>query len=147
MISNRSKGIRHLVVICQCILVTIGFWVWLLLCHSLPIDLGFIYRYLIYNECVLLGLLVGSLGFTSDVGLYTPDVVETGRRACRQLSGALFSLLLYLVATHDNYISRLFFFSFLPFLFLILFTSNRLLPSLLGRSTLRRGLEQKVQIG
>ncbi len=144
MISDRRRGIQDLVLLSQCVLVTLAFWLWLPLCYYLPFDRGVISRYLIYNGFVLLGLVLGSRTLRTDVGLRVPGLEETSRRSFRQLGATLFYFLLYLVAAHDARISRLFFFSFLPWLFVVLFTTNRYLPGLIGGLTFRKGIEQKV---
>lgn len=144
MISDRNKGIEHLVLILQCLLVTIAYWVWFSLCYHLPIDRTEIYRYLVYNEFVLLGLLVGSRPFRASSGLQAQSIEEIGRRSFRQLGGTLFYLLLYLVAARDASISRLFFFTFVPMLYVVLFGSNSLLPGWVGHLTFKRDFIQKV---
>lgn len=144
MISDRNRGVQQLVLISQCILVTVAFWIWLFLCYYLPIDRDVIARYIVYNEFVLLGLLVGSRPWRPNVGLHLPGFEETNRRSFRQLGATLFYLLIYLVAARDERISRGFLFSFIPLLYLILFFTNRRLPALIGRLTFRQGQEQKV---
>jgi putative colanic acid biosynthesis UDP-glucose lipid carrier transferase len=144
MISDRRRGIQHLVLLSQCILVTLAFWSWFFLCYHLPIDHAAIGRYLIYNEFVLLGLLIGSGPLRVDAGLHTPSFEEINRRSFRQLGTTLFYLLLYLVAAHDAHISRLFFFTFIPLLYLVLYATNRFLPAPLGHLIFRRALQQKV---
>jgi hypothetical protein len=144
MISDRNRGIQNLVLVCQCVLVTVAFWLWLVLCYYQPIDHQVITRYIVYNEFVLLGLLMGSRPFRPEVGLHTRGFEEVNRRSFRQLGATLFYLLLYIVAARDEKISRLFLFSFIPLLYLVLFTTNRYLPGLLGHLTFRRGQLQKV---
>lgn len=144
MISERNEGITNLVLLCQCILATVGFWIWFLLWYYLPIDRDVVNCYVIYNGFVLLGLLVDSRHSIPVVGLHISNLEETSRRTFQQLGSTLFYLLLYIVAAHDARISRLFFFSYIPLLYVILFASNRFLPSFLGWLALRRGTEQKV---
>jgi len=144
MISDRNRGIQNIVLVCQCILVTVAFWIWLLLCYYLPIDHQVVTRYIVYNEFILLGLLIGSRPFRPEVGLHTPGFEQINRRSFRQLGMTLFYLLLYIVAARDERISRLFLFSFVPLFYLVLFISNRYLPRLIGRFTFRRGHLQKV---
>jgi len=144
MISDRSRGIHDLVLICQCVLVTAAFWIWLPLGYDLPINRAIVNRHVVYNAFVLLGLVVGSRTLRTDVGLHVPGLEETSRRSFRQLSATLFYFLLYLVAAQGAQISRLFFFSFVPLLFVVLFATNRYLPRLIGGLTFRKGMEQKV---
>jgi exopolysaccharide biosynthesis polyprenyl glycosylphosphotransferase len=144
MISDRRKGIQNLVLTCQCILVTGAFWLWFPFCYTLLIDRATINRYLIYNLFLLLGLVVGFRPFRSSLGMHTPGFEETSRRSLRQFAATLFYLLLYVVAARDVDISRFFFFSFMPLLYVILFASNRFLPGVLGRLTFRKEMVQKV---
>lgn len=144
MISDRSRGIYSLVLLCQCVLVTAAFWLWLLLCSNVPIDRHLIDHHLVYNLFLLLGLVVGSRTLRMDFGLHVPGLEETGRRSFRQLSATLFYFLLCLVAARDSQMSRLFVFSFIPLLFAVLFVTNRQLPRFLGHLTFRKGMEQKV---
>jgi putative colanic acid biosynthesis UDP-glucose lipid carrier transferase len=144
MISDRRRGIQHLVLLCQCILVTLAYWIWFFLCDHLPIDHAAIGRYLIYNEFVLLGLIIGFGSLHVDAGIHTPSFEEINRRSFAQLCTTLFYLLLYLVAAHDAAISRLFLFTFIPVLYLVLYAANRFLPSLIGHLTFRQALRQKV---
>jgi exopolysaccharide biosynthesis polyprenyl glycosylphosphotransferase len=144
MISDRSKGIQNLVLVAQCVLVSAAFWLWLPLCWDAPITREIVNRFLIYNLFVLLGLIVGSRTLRTDMGLRVPGFEETTRRSFRQLGGTLFYFLLYLVAARETQMSRLFFFSFVPLLFIVLFATNRYLPRFIGDLTFRKGMEQIV---
>ena len=126
MISERTIGIRHILLLCQCVLVTVCFWIWMLFCHYFHIDRELITRYIVYNGFVLLGLLMGSRRVQQTDGVRTPGFEEANRCSFRQLGATLFYLLLYLVAAQDARISRRFLFSFVPLLYLILFTTNRI---------------------
>ncbi len=144
MLSDRSKGIQNLVLACQCGLVTAAFWVWMPLCYRGPVDHGLINRHLTYNLFILLGLIVGAWTVRTDFAFQVPGLDEAGRRTLRQLGITLFYFLLYLVAAQQTQISRLFFFSFIPVLFLVLYTTNRHLPRFIGAWTFRKRLKQKV---
>jgi len=144
MIPDRNRGIQNLVLLCQCMLVTTAFWSWLWLCYSLPTDYQGITHYVVCNAFVLLGLLMGSKALQPDAGLHIPGFEESNRRSFRQLGLTLFYLLLYLVAVQFAKISRLFLFSFIPLLYLILFVTNRLLPRLMGRLIFRKAQKQQV---
>ena len=80
----------------------------------------------------------------SFIGFGPRSCEKTSLRAARQLGCALFFLLLLLVFSPGNEISRVFFASFLPWLYLILFASDRFLPRLVGRFTFRRESEQRL---
>ncbi len=144
MISDRSKGIQNVVLLSQCLLVSAAFWLWLRLCSAAPFDTRFINVHLVYNLFLLLGLVVGSRTLRTDVGLRVPGLEESTRRSFRQVGATLFYFLLYLVAAQQVQVSRLFVFSFIPLLFVVLFATNHLLPRWLGRLSFGKGMEQKV---
>lgn len=144
MISDRSRGINTLVLLSQCILVTAAFWLWFLLCHYPSIVPGAIARHLVYNEIILVGLLLGTRSYPLEVSLQKANFEVISRRSFMQFGTALFCLLFYLVAAHDTLISRLFFFTFAPVFLALLLATNRFLPSLLGELTFRPELRQKV---
>lgn len=144
MLSDRSKGIQRLVLLCQCLLVTIVFWSWFRFWGHIRSDGETLTRYLIYNEFVLLGLVFGYWRSRTGCCVHGRSVEETVRHSVRQLTMTLFFLLLYLAAAPGERISRLFFFSFIPLLYLVLLASNYFLPSFLGRLVFGRGQKQKV---
>jgi putative colanic acid biosynthesis UDP-glucose lipid carrier transferase len=144
MISDRTKGIQNLVLLCQCVLVSAAFWLWLLLCSDVPLNRGVVNQQLIDNLFLLLGLVVGSRTLRTEFGLRVPGLEEASRRSFKQVGASLFYLLLFLVAAREGQTSRLFFFSFIPLLFIVLFASNRYLPHALGRLTFRENMTQRV---
>jgi putative colanic acid biosynthesis UDP-glucose lipid carrier transferase len=144
MISDRTKGVQNLVLLCQCLLVTAAFWVWFFLCYDLPVDPARVNHHLIYNLFVLLGIVVGARTLRTDLFLRLPGADETTRRTVRQLGFTLFYLLLYLVAVQSTQISRVFLFSFLPLLFLILFITNRVLPPKIGKLSYYKDTREQV---
>jgi exopolysaccharide biosynthesis polyprenyl glycosylphosphotransferase len=144
MISDRVKGVKNLVLISQCCLVTAAFWAWFLLCYDPPMGASRLNQHLIYNLFVLLGLVVESRSLRSELNLRLPAFEETARRSIRQLGVTLFYLFLYLVAEQSVHISRFFLFSFIPLLFLILFFTNHLLPRKLGQFSYYKKMRQSV---
>jgi putative colanic acid biosynthesis UDP-glucose lipid carrier transferase len=144
MISDRNRGIQRLVLICLVLLVTVSFWIWFFLCNFLPITRELLGRYLIYNEFILIGLLVGTWALPIELGFHSGKYEVIGRRSLRQLGSALLYLLLYLAASHDTSVSRLFLFSYIPLLYVVLFAGNRFLPPLLGFLTFRCEMVRKI---
>ncbi len=128
MISDRTKGVRNLLLISQCCLVTAAFWGWFFLCYEHPVMFSRVNRHIIYNFFILLGLVVEARSLRSALNLRMPAVEETGRRSMRQLGYAMFYLFLFLVAEQSTNISRVFLFSLIPLLYLILFFTNQILP-------------------
>ncbi len=146
MISDRSKGIQNLVVVCQSVLVSAALWLWAPLCDDAVIDHKFVNRHLLYNLFLLLGLIIGSRTMRTELGLRVPGLDEAARRSIRQLGAAFFYFLVYVVAARDAELSRMFVFSFIPLLFLVLFATNRLLPPVLGKLTFKRHAYEKVVV-
>lgn len=144
MISDLSRGLNWLVLISQCLLVTAAFWIWFLLCYYPSIAPGDIARHLLYNEFILVGLLLGTRSSPFGGSLHGERFEVISQRSFRQFGTALFYLLIYIVAVHDTLISRLFFFTFAPVLLAILLATNRFLPALVSNLTLRPELRQKV---
>lgn len=144
MVSNRSEGVKSLVLLCQGCTVTVAFWIWLFLCYDHPIDAKCINLHLVYNLFIMLGLAVEARSLPAELNLRFPAFEETARRSIRQMGVTLFYLLLFLVAEPGANISRLFLFSFIPVLFLILFVTNRVLPQKLAVSSYRKQARQQV---
>jgi hypothetical protein len=143
MISDRSRGINTLVLLSQCILVSAAFWFWFLLCHYPSFVPGATARHLVYNEIILVGLLLGTRSYPLEVSLQKASFEVISRRSFMQFGTALFCLLFYLVAAHDTLISRLFFFTFAPVFLALLLATNRFLPALLGDLTFRPELSKR----
>jgi len=143
MVFDRNKGIRRLVILGECSLATLAFWIWIGLWWRFPESLSPVARYLIYNELMLLGLISVSWPSAKSAGIRTPTREETNHFTVRQLGGALFYLLLSIIAAQDGSLCR-FLLSFIPLLYLILFASNRFLPGCLGRLTFPQRSQEKV---
>lgn len=144
MISDRTKGVRNLLLISQCFLATAAFWGWFMLCYEHPITVSQVNRHIIYNFFLLLGLVVEARSLRSALNLRLPAFEETGRRAMRQLGYAMFYLFLFLVAEQSTNISRIFLFSLIPLLFLILFFTNQILPAKINELSYSKQLRQKL---
>ena len=144
MISDRTRGVNTLVLVSQCLLVTAAFWLWFLLCYYPSIEPGATARHLVYNEIILVGLLLGTRSSPLGVSLHKASFDVIIRRSLQQFGTALFYLLIYIVAIHDTVISRLFFFTFAPVFLALLLATNRFLPALVGNLTFRAELREKV---
>jgi putative colanic acid biosynthesis UDP-glucose lipid carrier transferase len=66
------------------------------------------------------------------------ELLRPHRLSLRQTIASIGLLVLYLVATKDAFISRIFFFNFVPWLYVVLLFSHYYLPSLLARGIFRR---------
>jgi lipopolysaccharide/colanic/teichoic acid biosynthesis glycosyltransferase len=144
MIPHRARGLQLLLLLCQCAIVTGAFWTWFLLRYYRMADWTVVSRHLVYSAFVLLGLILGYWRSGAALAIARPTIAQSSRRSLGQLGGTLFLLLLYLAAAHDAQFSRLFLFTFIPLLYIMLFACNRYLPALLGHFAFRRGQKQKV---
>src|SRR5437868_15065122 len=117
MLTQRSEVLRRLLLICQ-ICITAGlFWigVWVMVKFYSPgCELTW-RRYSIYCVLLVLGLTLEYLGRDSsrDYPLQT-DLLREHRVSLRQAVVSFGTLLIYLIATTDGFISLGFFFYFVP---------------------------------
>src|SRR5271165_5968262 len=120
MISHRSIGIRSSALVCQLLMVTCSFWVWLFIWQTaLFDDREMMKRYLLYNEFLLVGLLFGWNRKREASGLHH-EWVGAIRQSFRQTAFGIFGVFLVVFALQDAMVSRSFFFSYIPWLYLTL---------------------------
>ncbi|MBC8096522.1 MAG: exopolysaccharide biosynthesis polyprenyl glycosylphosphotransferase [Akkermansiaceae bacterium] len=134
MLATRSKGIAKVGIACQGLVVSLGFWLWL------PISQGHwdiwtlnLPRYGLYNAVLLIGIAFAYVTAANNRWFSQLAFSVCHRHAFRQTSFATGLLLLLLAGERDLTISRIFLFSFLPFLYGILVATQRFLPPLLQR--------------
>ena len=111
MLTQRSEGLRRLLLICQ-IWLTVGlFWlgVWLMVNFYSPGGHLTWRRYSIYCVLLVLGLTFEYLGRDSsrDYPLRT-DLLQEHRVSLRQTITGIGTLVIFLIATKDGFISRAF---------------------------------------
>jgi len=128
MVNHRTIGIRALTLFWQLVTVTLCFWIW----YSLWQDSSFdehanLQRYLLYNEFLLIGIVFAS-GNHDETGGSKNEWVLACRRSGRQALFGFFCVFVAVFAMKDNWISRSFFFSYLPWLYASLLFTNLLLP-------------------
>jgi putative colanic acid biosynthesis UDP-glucose lipid carrier transferase len=132
MVNQRSVGIRGSNLACQVALVTASFWGWLFIWQStLFAQPSALQRYLLYCEFLLVGIVL-SWGIKPEGSGSSHDWVLASRRSLRQALAGLFSVLAVVFALQDKGISRSFFFSYIPWLFLTLLFSNYFVPRVLA---------------
>jgi len=136
MLTQRSEGLRRLLLICQ-IWITAGlFWlgVWVMVKFYSPGGGLTWRRYSIYCVLLVLGLTLEFLGRDSsrDYPLQT-DLLREHRVSLRQTVASIGMLVIYLIATKDGFISRVFLFNFVPCFYLALLFSHHYLPPFLAR--------------
>jgi exopolysaccharide biosynthesis polyprenyl glycosylphosphotransferase len=134
MIATRSQGIAKLGIACQCVVVSLGFWLWL------PLSQGHwkywslnLQRYELYNAVVLIGISLAYATAKDRSWFSQLAFFPAHHQALRQTSFAAGLLLLLLAGERDQTISRLFLFTFLPVLYGILVVTLRLFPPLLQK--------------
>jgi putative colanic acid biosynthesis UDP-glucose lipid carrier transferase len=134
MITSRSRGIAKLGTACQCAVVSLGFWLWL------PVSQGSwriwdlnVQRYMIYNAVVLIGIILAYATAAGRSWFSQLAFFPAHRQALRQTGFAAGLLFFVLTGERDATISRLFLFTFLPLLYVILVVTQRFFPALLQK--------------
>jgi putative colanic acid biosynthesis UDP-glucose lipid carrier transferase len=147
MVSQRTEGLYRLFLLCQIVMVAVLFWcgVWIMVTFYSPsADLTW-RRYSIYCGMLVFGMLIEA--FTRSKNYFMQnELLRPHRLSLRQTVASVGMLVLYLIATKDAFISRVFFFNFVPWLYVALLFSHYYLPSLLARGIFRRE-ERTVLVG
>ena len=134
MISQRTSGLNAVLALCQMVLVPLLFWAEVVLI-LIVYGGGLIsaHSYLLYCAVVLLGLLIEMLSNKRlESGTIHRDFLGAHNLSLRQTLFSAGLLLVYVVATKDRIISRVFIAYFVPSLYVVLFLTNRFLPRVLG---------------
>jgi exopolysaccharide biosynthesis polyprenyl glycosylphosphotransferase len=139
MVTQRTEGLYRVFVLCQIVIVAILFWfgVWIMVTIYSPSAELTWRRYSIYCGVLVLGMCLEALSRSKNYFLQD-ELLRPHRLSLRQTIASVGLLVLYLVATKDAFISRIFFFNFVPWLYVILLFSHYYLPSLLARGIFRR---------
>src|SRR5581483_7963103 len=146
MIGNRSIGLRTLALLCQLVLVTASFWVWLFIWQpALFVEFESVKRYLLYHEFLLIGILF-SWGRRQEPPGGLHEWVGAMRQSFRQTLVGLFWVFLILFALQDAVLSRTFFFSYIPWLYLTLLFSNYFVPRSLSQWAFSGDREERVAL-
>src|SRR3954470_1332808 len=140
MVTQRTEGLYRLFVLCQIVLVALLFWfgVWIMVTFYAP-ALGTLTwrRYSIYCGVLVLGMALEALSRSRNY-LWRDELLRPHRLSLRQTIASVGLLVIYLVATKDAFISRIFFFNFVPWLYVALLFSHHYLPGVLARTIFRR---------
>src|SRR5437016_4388271 len=139
MLTQRTEGLYRLFLFCQIIIVAALFWlgVWIMVTfysEGGPLTWG---RYSIYCGMLVLGLTLETLSRSKNLFLQI-ELLRPHRLSLRQTAASIGLLVLYLVAAKDAFISRVFLFNFVPWLYIVLLFSHYYLPSLLSWGIFRR---------
>jgi exopolysaccharide biosynthesis polyprenyl glycosylphosphotransferase len=126
--------------------VTGFYWLYLLALEFSIKPSGYSYeRYITYNLAAIIALAFCALNSGEKIQhLLLCDFQSNHRGAFHDTTIAGAAILLVLVATKDLVISRIFLFTFLPLLYVVLFFSHRFIPKILVRSFFSNGHVQKA---
>ena len=139
MVTQRTEGLYRLFLFCQIVIVAVLFWfgVWIMVTFYSPGGELTWRRYSIYCGVLVLGMVLEALSRSKNYFLQN-ELLRPHRLSLRQTVASIGLLVLYLIATKDAFISRIFFFNFVPWLYVALLFSHYYLPSLLARGIFRR---------
>src|SRR5437870_2722119 len=140
MVTQRTEGLYRVFLFCQIIIVAALFWigVWIMVTFYSPSAGALTWgRYSIYCGMLVLGLALETLNRSKNFFLQN-ELLRPHRLSLRQTAASVGLLVLYLVAAKDAFISRVFLFNFVPWLYIALLFSHYYLSSLLPRGIFRR---------
>src|SRR5437016_7648074 len=139
MVTQRTEGLYRAFLFCQIIIVAALFWfgVWIMVTFYSPGGALTWGRYSIYCGMLVLGLMLETLSRSKNFFLQN-ELLRPHRLSLRQTAASIGLLVLYLVAAKDAFISRVFLFNFVPWLYIALLFSHYYLPSLLAWGIFRR---------
>ena len=136
MVTQRTEGLYRLFLLCQIVLVALLFWfgVWIMVTFQSGGGELTWRRYSIYCVVLVLGLTMESLVRDGSKNYFLQnELLRQHRLSLRQTVASMGALVLYLIATKDGFISRVFFFNFVPWLYVLLLFSHHYLPPFLAR--------------
>lgn len=138
MISQRTRGLHHTLLLCQALLVGFGLWLAMDVAFTLFTEASSVHRdrYPVYGAVLIVGLVMETL--TRDPqevasNLFQRNIFDQHKVSLRQTFFAAGMLFLYLAAAKDAFISRTFLAVDIPLMYLTLLTSNYYLPRVLSR--------------
>src|SRR5438045_2072147 len=139
MVTQRTEGLYRVFLFCQIIIVAALFWfgVWIMVTFYSEGGALTWGRYSIYCGMLVLGLILETLSRSKNFFLQNA-LLRPHRLSLRQTAASVGLLVLYLVAAKDAFISRIFLFNFVPWLYIALLFSHYYLPSILARGIFSR---------
>src|SRR3954463_15570352 len=148
MVTQRTQGLYRVFLLCQIVLVAILFWfgVWVMVTFYSAGGAEWTWRrYSIYCALLVLGMTLESLSRDGSKNYFLQnELLRQHRLSLRQTFASIGTLVFYLIATKDGFISRLFFFNFVPCLYIVLLFSHHYLPQFLPRRIFTGAREEKT---
>lgn len=147
MLWHRIRGVNNAYYCILAIVLTGFFWFYLTFLERLLGTTGDYYyaRYVVYNLAALSALAFAALNGKQKIQqLLRCDLISNHQLATYNMSCVAAGIFVVLVATRDRAISRLFLFTFLPLLYVILFFCHRFIPRFLVRTFFSNGRLQKA---
>src|SRR6267142_3545505 len=148
MVTQRTQGLYRVFLLCQIIIVAVLFWfgVWVMVTFYSAGGAEWTWRrYSIYCALLVLGMSIESLSRDGSKNYFLQnELLRPHRLSLRQTIASIGLLVLYLIATKDGFISRIFFFNFVPGLYVALLFSHHYLPSFLARRFFTGAREEKT---
>ena len=148
MVTQRTQGLYRVFLLCQIVIVTVlfCFGVWVMVTFYSPGGAEWTWRrYSIYCALLVLGMTLESLSRDGSKNYFLQnELLRQHRLSLRQTFASIGTLLIYLIATKDAFISRIFFFNFVPWLYVALLFSHHYLPSFLAKRIFTGSREEKT---
>jgi len=150
MISQRSRGLRNILLLIQGVLLILAFGIcaavtFTFFTSTAPFMIG---RFPIYGAVLIAGLVVEAMnrsGAEAQANLFERDFLGQHRLTLRQSIYTAGALLIYLTAMKEgSFISRTFLAMYLPSLYLTLLCSNYFLPRTVARRVFAGLREERV---
>ena len=153
MISQRTRGLHHSLLLCQVLLIGFGLWLAMDVAFTLFTAASSLHRdrYPIYGAVLIVGLVIETL--TRDPqqlasNLFNRNIYDQHKISLRQTFFSAGMLFLYLAAAKDAFISRTVLAVGLPLIYLLLVWSNYFLPRVIGRFLYGEGrVERALLVG
>ena len=147
MVTQRTQGLYRVFLLCQIVMVAVLFWfgVWTMVSFNSNGATLTWQRYSIYCGLLVLGMTIESLSRNGSKHYFLQnELLRQHRLSLRQTFASIGTLVLYLVATKDAFISRIFFFNFVPWLYVALLFSHHYFPPILARQIFTGAHEEKT---
>src|SRR6266513_6074783 len=147
MVTQRTQGLYRVFLLCLIVLVAVLFWfgVWVMVTFYSPGAELTWRRYSIYCGLLVLGMTLESLSRDGSKNYFLQnELLRQHRLSLRQTFASIGTLVFYLIATKDAFISRIFFFNFVPWLYVALLFSHYYLPHFLARRIFTGAREEKT---